>query len=185
MAAPLIHICGWPGSGKATIGRLLAARTGGCLIDNHLMLDPASALFERGDPRHAALRAALRREIYAAAQTLPPEVVVIVTDALSDAPEDAALFAPTVDLAAARGAPLRAVTLDIDPEENRRRLTDPARAGRAKLRDPSVLDALRVRHALLRPAGAMHLDVTELSPNDAVGGLLEMLALDTMKVTHA
>ena len=70
MTGPVIHICSWPGAGKATIGRILARRLGGRLIDNHLALDPASALFDRSDPRHRPLRARLRSTIDAAALPL-------------------------------------------------------------------------------------------------------------------
>lgn len=164
MKAPIIHINGWPGTGKATIGRILAARLGGRLIDNHLMLDPAGALFDRGDPRHAQLRADIRDLIHAAALTLPADVPLIVTDALASM--DEALFAPTRALAQARGAPLICFILDITPEENRARLTDPRRTG-SKLTDVSILNDLRTRHEPLRPDGAVALDVTNQSPDDA------------------
>ncbi|MAC78977.1 MAG: nucleoside kinase [Rhodobacteraceae bacterium] len=177
MNGPVIHLCGWPGTGKATIGTLLATRLGGRLIDNHLALDPASALFERSDPRHVALRQTLRAAIDAAALTLPPEVPRIVTDALSDEPEDAALFAPTRALARARGAALHCITFDISPEENRRRLCDPARASRAKLTDPKILDRLRANHRHLRPEGSVSLDVTGLDPAQAATAIRDALGL--------
>ncbi|MEM9551554.1 MAG: AAA family ATPase [Pseudomonadota bacterium] len=167
MTAPVIHICGWPGSGKATIGRVLARRMGGRLIENHLMIDPAAALFERGTPAFDNLRAAVRAAILDAAETLPPEISLIVTDALAASEADRALFAPTVTLARSRGATLVAVTLEISADENRRRLLDPARSGRSKLQDPDVLDGLRHEHELLRPEGAVPLDVTTLSATEA------------------
>lgn len=49
------HINGWPGTGKRTIGKLVAGRIGGRLLDNHVMLNPAEALFERWDPLHAPM----------------------------------------------------------------------------------------------------------------------------------
>lgn len=162
MNGPVIHLCGWPGTGKATIGTVLARRLGGRLIDNHLALDPASALFERSDPRHVALRQTLRAAIDAAALTLPPEVPRIVTDALSDEPEDAALHC---------------ITFDISPEENRRRLCNPARASRAKLTDPKILDRLRANHRHLRPEGSVSLDVTGLDPAQAATAIRDALGL--------
>ncbi|WP_417523876.1 AAA family ATPase [Marinovum sp.] len=177
MTAPVIHLCGWPGSGKATIGRCLAAALGGRLIDNHLMLDPASALFDRSDPRHARLREGLRRAIYDAARGLPEDVALVVTDALAETERDRQLFAPTEALAQARGAPLLAVTLAISPEENLRRLTDPPRQARSKLTDPDVLTSLRADHRLLRPAGAITVDVTDLSAEEAATAILGALSL--------
>ena len=173
MTAPVLHINGWPGTGKATIGRILAARLGGRLIDNHLMLDPAGALFGRGDPRHARLRTDIRDLIHAAALTLPDDVPLIVTDALAST--DDALFAPTRALAQARGAPLICFILDITSEENRARLTDPRRTG-SKLTDVSILDDLRTRHELLQPDGAIALDVTNQSPDDAATLIIQAMS---------
>ena len=55
-AGRIIHINGWPGTGKLTVGRLLAERLGARLVDNHTLLNPAEALFSRSDPLHASLR---------------------------------------------------------------------------------------------------------------------------------
>ena len=62
----------------------------------------------------------IRAAIDQAALALPPETPLILTDALSDDPADDALFAPTRALARARGARLLCVTLDLDPQENRK-----------------------------------------------------------------
>ena len=175
MTAPIIHICGWPGSGKATIGRALATHLNGRLIDNHLMLDPASALYGRDEPEHAALRAAVREAIFAAARDLPDHVALVMTDALADSDADKALFAPTQKLAHDRGADLLPITLEIDAVENRKRLTDPTRQARSKLMDPIVLAELRAKHRLLRPSGAITVDVTALKPNAAALAILKSL----------
>ena len=166
-AAPLIHICGWPGSGKRTIARRLRDRIGARLIDNHLILDPASALFDRGTPERAALRERLRAVLYDAAVGLPPEAPLILTDALAQTDVHRALWQSTQRLAHARGAPLRPVLLQIDLQENLRRLTDPRRADWDKLTDPARLEDLRRDHALLQLPDAFVLDVTELSPDAA------------------
>ena len=56
----VIHINGWPGSGKRSIGQILATQIGGRLLDNHAMLNPAEALFSRFDPLHRELHRAVR-----------------------------------------------------------------------------------------------------------------------------
>jgi len=175
--APLIHICGWPGSGKMTIGRALAKRIGGRLLHNHLALDPANALFDRADPAHLALREALRAQIYDAALTLPNDVPLIVTDALQEAEFDRRLFEPTRLLAARRGAALLAVTLELSPEENRRRLSSSERAARPKLGRVEVLDKLRETCTLLRPDGAVPFNVNDLTPSQAAQGIARLLDL--------
>lgn len=175
--APVIHICGWPGSGKMTIGRVLAKQIGGRLLHNHLALDPANALFARSDPAHFDLREALRRQIYKAALTLPPDVPLIVTDALQEAEFDRRLFAPTQTLADQRGARLLAVTLGISATENRRRLTQPDRVTRSKLTQVDVLETLRDTCTLLRPAGAILIDVSNLNAQSAADKIVHQLGL--------
>lgn len=173
--APVIHIGGWPGAGKRTVGRIVARRLGGRLIDNHLMLDAAHAIHDRGTRAFGTLRGEVRDVIFQHARQLPLEVALVLTDALADEPAALPLFQPTVDLAAARGAPLRVFVLDLDPQENRRRLTDPARGGYGKLMDPDILASLRAHETLFCPDGAITLDVTDLSPEAAAEAILSRL----------
>lgn len=181
---PVIHICGWPGAGKYTIGSELARKLNGRLLDNHLILDPASALFERRSPMHFAMRADVRAVINRYARDLPKEVSLILTDALAETDEDRALFAPTEALAKARQVPLFAVTLKLSLEENIKRLTNPARAARAKLMQTEVLVQIRQDKELLRPDGAIEIDVTDLSAEEAAERIIVRLDLNR-HVCHA
>lgn len=174
--APVIHISGWPGSGKRTIGQALAHATGGRLLDNHVFVDPARALFDRMTPEFARLREDVRAVILRAALDLPPHVPVILTDALSDTKEDYALFKPTLDFARDRRAVLHTVVLEIDEAENLARLIDAERSA-YKLKDPAILTDLRARLALLSPEGACRLDVTHLAPEAAAARIAEHCGL--------
>ncbi|MGB3556871.1 MAG: AAA family ATPase [Jannaschia sp.] len=174
-AAPVVHICGWPGSGKRTIGKALCRRIGGRLIDNHLILDAAAALFKRGTRESSDLRETLRQVLYDAARTLPAEVPLILTDALSDSATDRPLIEPTLELARDRRARLVPIVLTVEIAENRRRLLDPARKDTGKLTDPAILDDLRRCHRLLHLEGAGTLDVTALSAEAAAIRIEAML----------
>ena len=165
MTGPIIHINSWPGAGKRTIAKELVQLVGGRLLDNHLILDPATALFPRGTPEAAALREAVRKVLFDAALTLPPDVPIVLTDALSD--DDHHLAAPSLDLARQRKAPFVPVVLDLDPDENSRRLTVLARSEGGKLTDAAILEDIRAQERLLRLPGAYDLDVTDLSPQEA------------------
>ncbi|MBS8228054.1 hypothetical protein [Vannielia litorea] len=176
-AAPVVHLNGYPGCGKLTIGRVLVRKIGGRLLHNHLALDAAGALFTRGTPGHGVLRQTVTGALCAAARGLPPDIPLVVTNALADSAEDRALMAPFEALAAARGAAFRPVTLEVSEEENRRRLADPARADRGKLQDVAVLEGLRRRHALLVPEGAVALDVSAMTPEAAAGEIIAVLGL--------
>lgn len=167
MSAPLIHICGWPGCGKRTIAAILRDRIGARLIDNHLILNPASALFERGTPDRSALRKRIRAVLYEAAVGLPPEVPLILTDALAQSDAGTDLIDRSLALARAREAEFVPILLTISEAENIRRLEDPARLGSGKLMDPSILRDQRKRHEVLRLPGVWEVDVTDLSAQDA------------------
>lgn len=173
----VLHINGWPGTGKRTIGKIVADRIGGRLLDNHVMLNPAEALFERGDPLHASLRDAVREATLEHAERLAPDVSIVLTDALSDDAEDTASFARYRRLAERRGSRLISVVLEIAPEENARRLVSPGRSDALKLTRVEVLEAMRSRYLLLRPTGieVIDLDVTELSAAAAAGQIVDLL----------
>ena len=175
MNAPIVHINGWPGCGKLTIARALRDRIGACLIRNHLILDPASALFERGTEARAALRERLRDVIYEAAADLPEDRPIIVTDALAETDRTGPLFEKTASLAARTNRPLRAVVLDIAEDENVARLMSAERYGTSKLTEPDTLRTLRVQHELMHLPGAPRFDVTALAPDEAAGRIAEWL----------
>ncbi|MCG7518491.1 hypothetical protein [Ruegeria sp. Ofav3-42] len=170
-----IHIVGWPGSGKRTIGLALADMLGGRLIDNHLMLNPASALFDRSDPRHAVLRRTVRSSIYDAAMTLAANVPLIFTDALEESPADHKLIAPTLDFARRRGGRFQSFVLQLSEKENLQRLCDPERRGRSKLMDPDILKKYRRDLSLLRLDGQIEIPVDSLSPKEAADAIVEAL----------
>ena len=167
--APIIHINGWSGCGKLTIARALAHLIGGRLLDNHTLLNPGLALFDRGTPNNRALRQAVRDLVFSAAVRLPPTTPLILTDAFSDDPYETALFEDVIALARSRHAPLLRVNLAISEQENIRRLTRPERAANHKLTDPAILRQHRADHDLLGADDPdVHLiDVTALSAQDA------------------
>jgi len=161
----LIHINGWPGAGKLTVGRALAERLGGALLDNHTLLNPAEALFDRKDPGYAELRSGVRRLVLQGAAADASKRPLVVTDALGD--DEAHLLEDWRLVAAARHALFLPVVLDCAWEENRRRLVSQGRKERHKLTRIEVLDSLRKEHALLRPADAFGLDATFLLPEES------------------
>lgn len=173
----VLHINGWPGSGKRTIGAIIAAQIGGRLLDNHVMLNPAEALFERQDPLHASLSSAVRTVTLDHAARLALGVSIVFTDSLSDDETDTKRFEDFRQLATRRNARLISVVLGIAPEENVRRLLTPGRSEHRKLTRPEVLRQMRERYRLLRPAEVevFDLDVTQLTADKAAAQILEQL----------
>ncbi|ARO28919.1 hypothetical protein NXC14_CH00923 [Rhizobium sp. NXC14] len=173
-ASRIVHINGWPGTGKLTIGRLLAKRIGARLIDNHTLLNPAEALFARSNPLHLSLREQIRRAFFDHAVRADPAESFVFTDALADDEHDSAMFYWYRDLAAARGADLVAVLLDCAPEENARRLISPGRSEALKLTDTARLQQLRANYRLLRGLAerTVEIDTTDLSPAQTAARIL-------------
>ncbi|OWV71877.1 nucleoside kinase [Rhizobium sp. R634] len=178
-ASRIVHINGWPGTGKLTVGRLLAQKLGARLIDNHMLLNPAEALFARSNPLYASLREQIRRAVFDHAVRADPAESFVFTDALSDDEHDSAMFSWYLDLAAARGADLVAVLLDCAPEENARRLVFPGRSEALKLTDTAKLQQLRANYKLLRGLAehTVEIDTTDLSPERTAARILAHLGV--------
>ncbi|MGI3166306.1 AAA family ATPase [Pseudooceanicola sp. 200-1SW] len=169
----IVLLNGYPGIGKLTIGRHLAARSNAVLLDLHTLYNPAYAL---AAPKSQAYFNIIR-EIWAVVDprvlALPPGQRVILTDVMAGRPPHEPWIEENLArlhrLGAARGG-LAVVNLSCARAENRRRITAPERAGAGKPRDPAYADAKHTAAKPLLSCGADHLlelDVTELSAEAA------------------
>lgn len=146
------------------------ALPGAKLFDNHLLIDPSAALFERGDPQFRAMR---RKLVRGASLSLPaytlreralmfdaicdatltdtppppswaqsPRPLIVFTEAQATA--EANVMREYLDAAARAGVPLVSIVLSCSPEENARRLQGRAVASaRTKLSDTGLLAEIR------------------------------------------
>ncbi|MGH6805233.1 MAG: AAA family ATPase [Ensifer adhaerens] len=177
-ASLLVHINGWPGTGKLTIARHLAERLGARFADNHTLINPAEALFARGTPLYRSLRATIRTAVLDHVRRADSGQSFLFTDALSDDAFDSRAFEDYATLAADRGARFVAIVLDCAIEENLKRLTRAGRSKAHKLTDPQVLIDLRSRHVLLRGKcdQLIELDVTNLGADEAASEIAARMA---------
>jgi len=174
----VVHINGWPGTGKLTIARHLAERLGARLADNHTLINPAEALFACGTPLYRSLRAAIRESVFEHLAKAPAEQSFVFTDALSDDASDSGTFEDCAELARKRGARLVAVVIDCDLEENLKRLRRASRTKQHKLTDPGVLVGLREANRLLRGKSdqLIEIDVTALGADAAAEAIAAQIA---------
>ena len=177
----LIHINSYPGVGKLTIGRLLAARLGAKLLDNHSIYNVAFALTEFKTAEFYDTVRAVRTIAYDRAKTLPETTPLILTNAhAGDSGWGNESWDAAIALAKACGRPYRVVVLECSREENARRIQGADRAALRKPQDPSLFRQQAIDRPLLdREADdLLHLDVTRLSADaaaEAIYGWLNTL----------
>lgn len=173
----IVHLNGWPGVGKLTVGRALAERLGARLIDNHLLHDVAIRCTGLADPGRWPLYEKVRHAAYEALKDRPGAETFVMTNALctNDARERQA-WNHVVDLAIARNAALVPVVLEAGFEENARRLQSPERMGR-KLSDPAVLRSFLATDSIQKPdvPDLLVLDVTRLCADQAADAICRHL----------
>lgn len=173
----IVHLNGWPGVGKLTIGRVLANRLGARLVDNHLLHDVAIGCTELADPGRWPLYEQVRHAAYEALKDRPDAETFVMTNALcASDPRERQAWDHVIDLAMARNAALVPVVLEAGFEENSRRLHSPERVGR-KLADPAVLATFMTADSIQKPdvPDLLVLDVTRLSADQAADAICRHL----------
>lgn len=162
----IIVLNGYPGVGKLTIGRALAAILGGKLLDIHSVYNIAFALTEFKTPEFRDAVERVEDIAHDLVLKLPIGTPVVFTTVIAgDSAWGDAEWKRLKDLGEAR-PPFCVIHLSCDLEENIRRIGDPGRDGMRKPRDPDM--ARRNQEQAKRLAGldARHLlklDTTELS----------------------
>ncbi|KZP17223.1 hypothetical protein FIBSPDRAFT_865204 [Athelia psychrophila] len=186
MAYVLIN--GHPGVGKVTVAYHLAGRLGSevKVLNNHLLIDTAAALYERTDPGYQPLRKALRETIFASLESYPPPATIIFTEWQSSDSEGTSTARSYLSavLLRSRTTPIQffSVILTCGEEENVRRLTSGTRgAGNTKLTDVGVLKTIRAYaepHQFGVEEGVtleIEVDVTEKSAEEVATVIFEAM----------
>jgi hypothetical protein len=173
----IVFLYGQPACGKLTVGRRLAELTGLPLFHNHLVVDAVAAVFPFGTPSFVRLREQLWLDVMGEAARAGRSLIFT----FAPEPTVAAGFPERVRaLAAAHGGAVRFVALDVDPDEQARRLADPGRAAFGKLRDLALFETLRDDLAAAMaamPAPDLRLDLTAASPDAAARSIASALGI--------
>lgn len=175
----IVHLNGWPGAGKKTIGAVLAAKLNAGFIENHLLHGVAIACAGYDGADRWGLYETVRSAAYEVLKQRPADEVFVMTNALCrDSAREQAAWRHVVDLAMARDVPLVPVVLELSRAENVRRLQSKDRVGR-KLTDPGTLESYLAEDVLQKPAVGelLVIDVTTLSPDAAADLIVDHLRL--------
>jgi hypothetical protein len=162
----IVHLNGWPGIGKQTVGWVLAERLGARFVHNHVLHDVAIACAGFDDAARWPLYEQVRSAAYGALRDRPPGEVFVMTNALCvGSDRERAAWNHVVDLALVRQVPLLPVVLKATAEENEHRIRSPGRAGR-KMTDRGALRDFIAADIIQRPdvPELLVLDVTVLAP---------------------
>ena len=75
----IIHLNGWPGSGKLTVARVVAHKLEGRLLDNHTLHDVAGRLCDRHTREYWELYYQVRDVAYQRVRALPSHELIVMT----------------------------------------------------------------------------------------------------------
>ncbi|HLL72945.1 MAG TPA: hypothetical protein VK363_15995 [Pyrinomonadaceae bacterium] len=176
-----IVLIGFAGTGKYTIGRALAERTGARLIDNHLINNPIFKVVnvDGVTPLPSGVWgkvSEIRRLVYEAIREIsPPNLSFIFTLELRESEPNAHRAVHDLqELAAARESLLVPVRLLCDVDELCRRVADPARVAQLKEISPELARKKMAEHTVLNPQheNTRDLDVTAKSPAESADAIL-------------
>ncbi len=184
-APTLIYLIGFAGSGKLTIGRELAARTGALLVDNHHTNNIVLRLVEAvsGTPLPRAVWdniAKVRAVVFETLEhhTPPGRSLVLTNELLEGDPRAHQVMDQVVALAQARGSRLLVVRLSISSEELVRRVASPERAALYKTTHAARAEEKVRNRQVLKPQGldCLELDITALSASEAAAAIERCLS---------
>ncbi|MEN8238732.1 MAG: AAA family ATPase [Actinomycetota bacterium] len=181
----VIALTGFPGTGKLTVARSIAAeveRSGGVavVVDNHSINNPIFGLIDQDGitplPSEVWDRVGdVTRAVFKTVETLTPHDWDVVFTAYLDGVTDTGWLPALARIAEQRGATLVPVRLLCDPTEIARRIVEPERRAQMKSIDPDL-------PYRLAEAGSPHdsgmpnsltIDVTRLPPLDAARAILQ------------
>lgn len=174
----IIHLNGWPGVGKKTVGQLVSRKLDARFIHNHLLHDVAIACTAFSEVARWPLYEKIRLAAYDALASLPANEVIVMTNALCVGSErERAAWNHVVDLAILRSTPLIPIVLETTLEENLRRLKDPSR-DTSKLREENLLVEYRATDEIQKPhlKELLVINTTSLNPIQVAEKICEHIA---------
>ncbi|KAJ5215628.1 uncharacterized protein N7498_002035 [Penicillium cinerascens] len=179
---PIIHINGFPGTGKLTVAQDLVAHVALSanlkLIHNHLLINPADAVLHRTQPGYQSLRRAVRAAVFTSLATEPAtfNTTYLFTDFQTTNEQGASVCAEYAQAAKDRGCLLIPIVLTCDEDENIKRMMQSERGKHAKLMDVELLRMFRKGAPVFEFSDRkefLEIDVTRLEPEEVARTIWE------------
>ena len=172
-----VFLYGPPAVGKATIGRLLADRTGFALAQNHSLIDAITPVFGFGTDGFVELVARFRAQLFETAARDGLDVVVTYCYAPEDEPE----MRGYVDSIRKQGGRVLFAQLAASDASLRARVIEPSRRAHGKLVDVASLDEVLARWDFSQPVPfepSLRLDTDALTPAEAAESIIREYGLE-------
>ena len=168
----LVFIYGQVASGKLTIARELAERTGFALFHNHLIVDAVGAVFPFGSESFVRLREHFWLEVIAEAAKEARSLIFTFAPEPTGAPDFAERVRALVE---STGGKAIFVALTVPAEEQERRLVEPSRATFGKMQSLDLLHSLRDQFAACMaamPKPALTIDTGSMKAEGAAQAIM-------------
>jgi AAA domain len=174
----LIYIYGLPGTGKLTVARELAARTGYRLFHNHHVVDLLLSVFEFGSAPFVELREEIWLSVFdhAARSGLPGMIFTF-------APENTVrpqFVRNAVHAVSSAGGSVDFVELTCSMPELKQRIGSAARQQHGKLTSVALFEELRAAgnfNSPSMPRAGLTIDTGERTPADSAAEIVQALGL--------
>ncbi|KAL6904486.1 hypothetical protein GGI43DRAFT_397314 [Trichoderma evansii] len=175
----VVVLNGFPGTGKLTI----ATKMKGCfpedtvrLVDNHLLIDPAQAIYPGRGAAHCELRQKIREVAFDAVRKIAEEgKMILMTVCLADNDADTRTFEEHISIVRNTSIPIYWFTLRCDRDVLEKRVTSKERreGSKSKLTDVNILRQLMEDLELLNPRPSDYEPVRLITQTIDVSGAVE------------
>lgn len=173
----IVHLNGWPGVGKYTVGHALAEELQARFIQNHHLHDVVFACTGFGDPDRWPLYEKVRSAAYEVLTNRPEGEDFVMTNALCiGAPKEVEAWGHVVELAIARSVPLIPIVLRADADTIAERVVSTNRSA-MKLKDADKVREMISAHSLQVPvvSETLELDISRSAVGSSVEKILQHL----------
>ena len=174
-----LFIYGPPASGKLTIGRMVADRTGLSLFHNHLIVDAVAAVFPFGSEQFVQLRERFWLDTISAAAHAGRSMIFTFAPEPTVAPDFPARLYQAVEHA---GGEVLSVALGVEDADQEKRLIAADRAMFGKLQSLDLLRELRPAITACMnamPPAALRIDTVQTTPGEAAESITQLIGSST------
>lgn len=172
----LIFLYGQPASGKLTVARALAERTGLPLFHNHLVVDAVGAVFPFGSDAFIRLRERFWLDVMTTAVKSQQSLIFTFAPEPTVTPSFVQTVRTQIEAA---GGDVILVALTVPEKEQERRLIEPGRSAFGKMRSVDLLRQLRDQFAACMtamPEPAITIDTAAMTPLQAADAIASIMS---------